>query len=74
MRNNANSFGFAKPSYLVTEDNIKTVKEKFKTEDIQIGDEIRYWDDGGWEYLAGRAGEEIVREGKILHRILTMLS
>ena len=42
--------------------------------DIQIGDVINEWNDGGWTSLAGRAGEDVVRNGEIIYKRLTRMS
>lgn len=60
--------------YLVTQDNLKQTQANFKTEDVVIGDTVDEWDTGGWLQLAGRAGEHIVRNGKVVHTRLTRMS
>jgi hypothetical protein len=42
--------------------------------DIKIGDIINEWNDGGWTSLAGRAGEDVVRNGEIIYKRLTKMS
>ena len=60
-------------AYTVTESNIDEVKLNFRKNDIQIGDIVEDWDEGGWHALAGRAGEQIVRDGEIIHKRLTRM-
>ena len=59
---------------VVTEDNIEYIKAQFKTEDVQIGDTVETWDNGGWNALAGRAGLQLKRNGKDIRFILTRMS
>ena len=59
---------------VVTEENIEYVKAQFRTEDVQIGDTVHTWDNGGWGALAGRAGLQLKRNGKDVKFILTRMS
>lgn len=60
---------------VVTEVNLEKERKTFKNEDIQVGDEIFAWDMGGWNALAGRAGEIVVRNrDKFVTARLTMMS
>lgn len=70
------SFGSVKyeRSFVVDKTNLESTKKDFKTDNVQVGDEVRPWDDGGWESLTGRAGEEVVRNGEIVAKRLTRLS
>jgi hypothetical protein len=61
-------------NYIVDESNIESTKVDFSTEDVQIGDEVKAFDWGGWNALAGRAGEEVVRDGSTIHKRLTRIS
>jgi hypothetical protein len=60
--------------YTVTEENLETLRKEWKKDDIQIGDQVTYWDKGGWSSLGGRAGEHIRRNGEIIHTRLTRMS
>lgn len=59
---------------IVTDENFHLIKKWLRTEDVLIGDTIEYWDDGGWEQLAGRAGISLMRDGKQIKSILTRMS
>ena len=60
--------------YNVTKENFEAVKKNWEKADLQIGDQITQWDKGGWGSLAGRAGEHIRRNGKIVASRLTKMS
>jgi hypothetical protein len=60
--------------YTVSEENLEALRKEWKKDDIQIGDQVTYWDKGGWGSLSGRAGEHIRRDGKIIHTRLTRMS
>jgi hypothetical protein len=60
--------------YEVTSKNIRSVRNRFRTKDIQVGDRVVPWDSGGWLQLAGRRGLQIERDGKVVHKILTAMS
>lgn len=60
--------------YIVDETNIEETKIVFRKDDIVVGDVVRPWDDGGWGALAGRAGEDVVRDGNVIHKRLTRMS
>lgn len=60
--------------YRVTEENVEALRKEWKVEGIQVGDEVTFWDKGGWGSLSGRAGEHIRRDGKIICSRLTRMS
>jgi hypothetical protein len=61
-------------NYIVDESNIESTKVDFSTEDVQIGDEVKAFDWGGWNALAGRAGEQLLRHGKVINGRYTRIS
>lgn len=61
-------------NYIVDESNIESTKVDFRTEDVQIGDEVKAFDWGGWNALAGRAGEQLLRDGKVINGRYTRFS
>ena len=61
-------------NYIVDESNIESTKVDFRTEDVKIGDEVKAFDWGGWNALAGRAGEQLLRDGKIINGRYTRIS
>jgi hypothetical protein len=61
-------------NYIVDESNIESTKIDFGTEDVQIGDEVKAFDWGGWNALAGRAGEQLLRDGKVINGRYTRIS
>jgi len=60
--------------YEVTEQNVESLRKEWKSEDVQVGDQVTFWDKGGWGSLSGRAGEHIRRDGKIILSRLTRMS
>jgi hypothetical protein len=61
-------------NYIVDESNIESTKADFRTDNIQIGDQVVPFDDGGWEVLAGRAGVDVIRDGKIIISRITRMN
>lgn len=47
--------------YTITKENLSEARKNFRTDNIEIGDEVYLWDMGGWQGLAGREGEIVVR-------------
>jgi hypothetical protein len=60
--------------YEITPENIETVRKNWKDLDLQVGDQITQWDKSGWGSLSGRAGEQVRRNGEIIHTRLTRMS
>lgn len=59
----------------VTEEYIKKTKDMYKGEEkIRVGDTVYEWDMGGWESLAGRAGEVVFRGDEYIASALTKMS
>ena len=59
---------------IVEASTLEKERELFYEETIQIGDKIYEWDAGGWESLAGRAGECVVRRTNVVAIRMTKMS
>lgn len=62
-------------TYEVTQDNLhmfKTLLKRFA--EVEVGDVIEKWDDGGWSELAGRQGLILYRDGKLIGKYTTAKS